>query len=293
MSGLLECVVNISEGRDGRLLSGFAESCGPLLLDLHTDGDHNRSVFTVCGPGDDVFGAVCSLSRDVVASLDIARHSGAHPRIGMLDVVPWVSLSRASEGDGWVADGPPAPAVEARDRFAVWAGAELGLPCFFYGIGGHPTLPEVRRRAWVDLAPAAGPKAPHARAGACATGARPVLVAYNLWLAEPDLASAVVVARDLRAAFEGRIRTLALEVGRSVQVSCNLIDPWIAGPGAAFDFVASRTGVQRCELVGLVPAAVLSAEPRHRWAELGLDPSATIEARLERAGLDGGRFELG
>lgn len=293
MQSLLECVVNVSEGRDTNALSRIAAACGPLLLDVHSDPDHNRSVFTICGGEADVFDAVCSLAREVVGSLDLAGHSGVHPRIGTLDVVPWVSLERDNTGRGQVADGRPAPAVGARGRFAAWAGTELALPCFLYGIGGFPELPEVRRRAWVDLHPTAGPATPHPGAGACAVGARRVLVAYNFWLAESDVAGARAVARDTRAEFAGRVRTLALEVGSSVQVSCNLIDPLVAGPGAAFDFVASRTAVERCELVGLLPAAVLDAEPRHRWRELGLDPSATIEARLERAGLDGGRFELG
>jgi hypothetical protein len=114
-----------------------------------------------------------------------------------------------------------------------------------------------------------------------------VLVAYNLWLAEDNLDRARTLARSLRSL---EVRALGLEAGRSVQVSCNLIAPWRVGPGAVFDFVASRAGVDRAELVGLVPLSVLEAEPRHRWSELGLSPSATIEARLERAGLNGGRF---
>lgn len=285
-TGLLECVVNVSEGRDHTALSRMRDSCGPFLLDVHSDADHNRSVFTLSGPRHDLFSAVCALASDVVASLDFRAHAGVHPRIGTLDVVPWVSLGR--ERGGLLADGPASESVSARGRFAAWAGSELRLPCFLYGLGGFPALPEVRRRAWVDLAPATGPSAPHPHAGACAVGARPVLVAYNVWLGEGDLAAARAIARDLRGSFDKRVRTLALQVGSRVQVSCNLIDPWTVGPGAVFDFVASRSEVGRCELVGLVPRGVLNAEPRHRWAELGIDPSVTIEARLEQAGLDGG-----
>ena len=113
----------------------------------------------------------------------------------------------------------------------------------------------------------------------------------NVWLAGEDLAAARVIARELRGSFDGRVRTLALPVGKRVQVSCNLIDPWTVGPGAVFDFVSSRSEVERCELVGLVPRGVLHAEPPHRWAELGIDPSVTIEARLEQAGLDGGSLD--
>ena len=285
-SGLLECVVNVSEGRDEATIMQLHDSCGPYLLDLHSDADHNRSVFTLGGPRDVLFDAVRALASDVVARLDFPAHSGVHPRVGTLDVVPWVSLRRTR--DGPLADGAIPESVSARIRFAAWAGSELRLPCFLYGLGGFPSLPEVRRRAWVDLAPATGPPVPHPHAGACAVGARPVLVAYNVWLAGDDLAVARAIARELRGSFDGRVRTLALPVGSRVQVSCNLIDPWAAGPGVVFDFVASRTEVEHCELVGLVPLGVLNAEPRHRWAELGIDPSMTIEARLEQAGLDGG-----
>jgi hypothetical protein len=86
------------------------------------------------------------------------------------------------------------------------------------------------------------------------------------------------------------VRTLALPVGTAIQVSCNLIAPWSFGPEAAYDAVASRTGVARAELVGLAPAALVERVPQHRWRELDLDPASTIEARLEQAGLDGGRF---
>ena len=182
-------------------------------------------------------------------------------------------------------DGPIAPSLAARDAFARWAGAELGLPCFLYG--PERSLPEVRREAWTTLAPDRGPAAPHPTAGAAAVGARPALVAYNLWLAEADVAAARRVAAQIRGP---HVRALGLAVGDCVQVSCNLIAPWQIGPGAAFDAVARRAGVARAELVGLVPLGVLEAEPRHRWPELDLNSSRTIEARLEQAGLDGGRF---
>jgi glutamate formiminotransferase len=113
-----------------------------------------------------------------------------------------------------------------------------------------------------------------------------VLVAYNLWLAHTDLSTAKQIARAIRSP---AIRALGFHVGDAVQVSCNLIDPAAVGPGALVDAVATRAEVAGTELVGLVPATVLAAEPRARWPELDLDASRTIEARLERAGLDGGR----
>ncbi|MHB1533966.1 MAG: hypothetical protein ACYC1D_05010 [Acidimicrobiales bacterium] len=279
---MIECVVNISEGRDRQVIAALSDAAGPCALDVHADPDHHRAVLTLGGPDAEVEQAVRDLAVEVVEQIDLRSHTGAHPRIGALDVVPWVSLA------GWpVGDGPFGTALEARDRFAEWAGRVLALPCFCYG--PERTLPDVRRQAWADLWPATGPHRPHRRAGAAAVGARPVLVAYNLWLAEPDLATARRLAADLRSPW---VRTLALEVGAGVQVSCNLLAPWEFGPAAAFDAVAKRAAVARAELVGLIPAGVLNRIASSRWAELDLDPSRTIEARLEQAGLDGGRFRV-
>ncbi len=283
--GLLECVINVSEGHDKQVISALVAGAGPCLLDVHSDPDHHRSVLTLAGPDEGVDQGARAVATAAVSSIDIRGHAGVHPRIGALDVVPFVHLGRQPGPGGLLADGRLSRAVEARDSFARWAARELALPCFLYG--PERTLPELRRAAWSTLAPDLGPTAPHPTAGAAAVGARPVLVAYNLWLAGPDLALARRVARSIR---RPELRALGVAAGTSVQVSCNLIAPWRVGPGAVFDAVASQAGVARAELVGLVPLSVLESEPRHRWGELGLSPSATIEARLEQAGLNGGRF---
>lgn len=276
---MIECIVNVSEGGRPDVVADLAAAAAPFLLDVHRDKYHNRSVFTVAGPVGEVPGAVMSLATATVRRLDLRHHEGAHPRIGVLDVVPWVALS------GWpVEPGPPAVAVAARDAFARWAGEVLQLPCFVYG--DERSLPELRRDAWKTLAPATGPPFPHPTAGAAAVGARPPLVAYNLWLDTPDLDRARSIAAGLRGP---AVRALGLLVGDCVQVSCNLIDPMSVGPAAVFDAVAGQSDVARAELVGLLPARVLAAIPEHRWRELDLDRSRTIEARLEQAGLDGGR----
>lgn len=287
---VLECVVNLSEGRDPRHLSLLTAAAGRQLLDVHSDPDHHRCVLTLAGDGDDVEEAVRKLASLAVTILDVSAHEGAHPRLGALDVVPWVNLVVGD--DGRLVDGPARPAVAARDRFAAWAAEHLGLPCFLYGdaspSGGGRRLPEVRRRAWRTLPPDLGPTHPHPTAGAVCVGARPALVAYNLWLAEADMVVARRVASEIRTP---SLRTLALDLRGQVQVSCNLVDPWVVGPDAAYDAVAERAEVSRAELVGLVPGGVLAAIPPSRWPELDLDASRTIEARLEQAGLDGGRFD--
>lgn len=263
---MLECVINISEGTRLDVVETIGRAAGRELLDVHTDADHNRSVLTVVGEQ-----TARAVAAATVLTLDLGRHEGVHPRIGVLDVVPFVPLGTSTLDD----------AVAARDRFARWAGDTLGVPCFVYG--PERSLPDIRRGAWTDLAPTTGPDHPHPTAGAIAVGARPVLVAYNVWLAEPDLDLARAVARDVRGP---GIRTLGLAVGDEVQVSMNLIDPLVVGPAAAYDAVADRAPVARAELVGLVPEAVLGVVDPRRWAELDLAPDRTIEARLAARGID-------
>jgi len=270
---VLECVINVSEGRRTGVVQQIAACAGDHLLDVHSDGGHHRSVVTLAGP--DVEARAFAVVAEAVRVLDLRGHQGVHPRLGVADVVPFVPLMGAT------IDG----AVAARDRFASRVARELDVPCFLYG--DDRPLPSVRRLAFTSLAPDFGPAEPHASAGACCVGARDVLVAYNVWL-EPSVPPDV--ARSIAAALRGpAVRTLALVMGDgSTQVSCNLVDPMSVGPAFVYDAVASRGPVQRAELVGLVPRAVVDALPPARWAELDLDPSRTIEARLAQAGLDGG-----
>jgi glutamate formiminotransferase len=190
-----------------------------------------------------------------------------HPRLGVVDVVPFVPLDGESM----------ASAVGARDAFAAWAASELGVPCFLYG--PERSLPEVRRRAFVDLRPDTGPPAPHPTAGACCVGARPVLVAYNVWLSTADVAVARRVAAAVRSP---ELRALGLACGDRVQVSMNLVQPLVVGPADAYDAVAALAPPAGAELVGLVPSAVLDRIPPSRWPELDLTRDRTIEARLAR-----------
>lgn len=263
------------------------------MLDLHSDLDHHRSVFTLAGPPDLVQEAIRSLARIAVEKLDLSRHDGAHPRFGVLDVVPFVPLGELRAAPGSPQGQPDmGPAIAARDTFASWAGRKLGLPCFLYGPlrgGGVRTLPEVRRGAFSSLEPDAGPRAPHPTAGAVAVGARPVLVAYNIWIDGADLA----VARKLAASLRGPlVRALGFSLASGVQVSCNLLDPVALGPAEVYDRIAAllrEAGpgntpggvIRRAELVGLIPAATVERIPPARWDELDLSPERTIEARLE------------
>jgi glutamate formiminotransferase len=149
--------------------------------------------------------------------------------------------------------------------------------------GPERSLPDVRRQAFVELRPDLGPPAPHPTAGATCVGARPVLVAYNVWLAP---GTPVDVARRVAAELRSpAVRALGLDVGGQAQVSFNLVDPAAAGPAHAYDAVAARAEVDRAELVGLVPATVLESTPAARWSTLDLDRTKTIESRLARLAL--------
>lgn len=259
---MLECVVNISEGRTRSIVDDIAATAGADLLDVHTDAHHNRAVLTVVGEA-----APRAVTQEAVRRLDLRRHQGVHPRMGVVDVVPFVPLRHAELRE----------AIAARDRYARWIAQRLHVPAFVYG--PERGLPEVRRRAFRDLAPLAGPAWPHPRAGAVAVGARPPLVAWNVYLAGSSLQDAKRIAAAVRGP---GVQALGLAVGHEVQVSMNLIAPNSIGPGEAWDLVVERASIARAELVGLVPEAVLERTPAARWSQLDLSHDRTIESRLER-----------
>lgn len=226
-------------------------------------------MLTLAGP--DVEDAAFAVVAEAVTSIDLREHTGVHPRLGAADVVPFVPLAGSTLDD----------AVAARDRVARRISDSLGVPCLAYG--PNRTLPDVRRHGADEVVA-------HPTAGICCVGARTVLVAYNLWLAPPaDLDEARRIASQIRSP---SLRTLGLQVGDQVQVSCNLIDPSTTGPDAAFDAVSALAEVQRAELVGLLPRTALDAIAERRWPQLDLATSKTIEARLSQAGLDGGSFRV-
>ena len=288
---LAECVVNLSEGRDPRTIAAVAASAGPALIDRHTDAEHNRSVLTLAGSLTSVEAAVRAVAVATVDLVDLTHHAGAHPRLGSLDVVPFVAL--APRGSGGASAAAVGAVLEARDRFAGWAADRLELPCFLYG--PERSLPDVRRTAFRTLEPSTGPARPHATAGAAAVGVRPPLVAYNVWIGPPPTAdasagrsAALAAARAVATGVRGPgVRSLGLAVGPGAQVSLNLIDTAVAPPDLVYDRVVEGVAalgcpVLRAELVGLIPADVLESVPQHRWAELDLAEDRTIEARLGR-----------
>ena len=257
---VLECVVNVSEGMDLSVLRTLSEAVGDDLLDVHHDADHHRSVFTMVGTE-----APRRLARRAIELVDLSRHAGVHPRVGAVDVVPFVPLAPSTFDD----------ALTARDEFARFAAEELGVPCFLYG--PERSLPDIRRRAFTGLEPDVGPDVPHPSAGAMCVGARSILIAYNVWLASDDVNVAKAIAREVRSP---SVRALGLSVGSWTQVSMNLIAPEVTGPEDVYDAIIARAPVLRAELVGLAPSRTLASINRNRWKELDLSPERTIESRV-------------
>ncbi len=262
---MLECVVNVSEGRDEVVLGHLSEACSGSLLDVHFDGFHNRSVFTLCGVG--VEEDARRLSLAAAQLLDIRFHHGLHPRLGVVDVVPFVPLFGAAMEE----------AVAARDRYAAWFGRELNAPAFLYG--PEISLPEVRRTAFAGLSPTFGPERPHPRLGAVCVGARPLMVALNFIVAG-DLETAKSVSRRLRSS---AVRTLTFDLGGRYQVSMNLIEPVTVGPVEIYEAASVLVEIEEVELVGLVPAAALADRSALILARMGIDQTRTIEYRVDAA----------
>lgn len=285
---MLECVVNISEGRRPDVVAAIVAGCGPALLDVHTDPDHHRSVLTLAGPAEELAEAALALTRRAVELIDLSVHAGVHPRLGAVDVVPFVPLAP---------DGTDRAAAVAR-RWGERAAAEIGIPVFLYGDADPAgrSLPDLRRTAFRERRPDFGPPMPHPTAGGLAVGARPVLVAVNCELdggpgtgLAADLAAARAVARAVRERDGGLpgVRALGFILASKsrAQVSMNLVDLPATGVETACEAVrreAERHGrsVTAVELVGLLPAAELARCSREflNWARL--TPDRTIEGRL-------------
>ena len=265
----------------------MAAACGPVLLDLHTDHDHHRSVLTLAGSGPEVLEAGLALARAAVERIDLSAHSGVHPRLGAVDVVPFVPLA-PSTMDG---------AADAARAWGERAAAALDVPVFLYGAADpeRRSLPDVRRTAFKGRRPDFGPAEPHPTAGAMAVGARPVLVAVNCELAagpgglDEDVAVARTVARQVRERDGGlpgvRALGFALESKSRAQISMNLTDLAATGVEAACEAVrraAIELGgdVTAVELVGLLPAAELERCSGEFLAWSRLSQDQTIETCL-------------
>ena len=288
----LESVPNFSEGRDPEAIAALenALSRPGRLLDVHTDWDHHRSVFTIVGSGDDLVETLAAGISTAAERIDLRRHEGAHPRIGAADVVPLVPLRPEDE---------PA-AREAALALAEQVGDDLGLPVFFYGRltddrrepaffrrGGSEELQ--RRIDSGELVPDRGPATLHPTAGGVLIGVRRPLIAFNVNLRGATMEAAREIAalvRERDGGFPG-VRALGLDLPNAglVQVSMNVTD-WEAAAlhtmGATIVAEAETRGaeVAGSELVGLMPAGAAVAAAGSLLRIEGFDSRHVLELRL-------------
>lgn len=265
----LVAVPNVSEGSDRSAVERIGRAFAPAtLLDVHSDPDHGRSVFTLAAAQGTLADGLVSGAAAALAAVDLAGHAGLHPFVGALDVMPVVYLDEERRGAAC------AEVLAAAGR----VGAELEVPVVLYG--ELATHPERRERAWLrkggwraladrietgEVVPDFGPRRAHPTGGVILATARPPLIAFNVELAEDDLDLARDVAARIRESGGGLmgVRAIGLRVaGRGrVQVSTNVHDHRATPLGAVVEAVRRHAEVAEAELVGLAPAAAFDGFP--------------------------------
>jgi len=271
---LIECVPNVSEGRRPETVAAMANAIrnvnGVRLLDHSSDASHNRSVFTLAGDAASVEAAVLALAERAIAAIDLRTHRGEHPRIGAVDVVPFVPIEGVTMAE----------CVALAKKVGAEIAARFNVPVFLYeeaaSSPARKNLEDIRRGEFEglaakmrapDWAPDFGPAAPHASAGATVVGARMPLIAYNINLATDRLDVAKKIAAAIRQSSGGfryvKAAGFRLEDRGIVQVSMNLTNYEKTPIFRVFETVrreAARYGVAilGSEIVGLVPSAALT-----------------------------------
>ncbi len=272
---VIECVPNVSEGRRPEIVAAMADAIrgvsGARLLDHSSDASHNRSVFTLAGDAAAVESAVLALVERAVADIDLRTHRGEHPRIGAVDVIPFVPIEGVTMAD----------CVELAKKVGAEIARRFNVPVYLYEDAAtnpaRKNLEDIRRGEFEGLsakmrapewAPDFGPAAPHATAGAIVVGARMALIAYNINLATDRLDVAKKIAAAIRHSSGGfryvKAAGFRLEGRGIVQVSMNLTNYEKTPIFRVFEAVkreAARYGVSilESEIVGLLPSAALTA----------------------------------
>jgi glutamate formiminotransferase len=297
---VIECVPNVSEGRRREIVQAIADAIaavpGVRLLDHSSDPAHNRSVFTLAGDAAGVEQAVLALVDRAVAAIDLRAHRGEHPRLGAVDVVPFVPIDGVTMAD----------CVELARRVGAAVAERFAIPVYLYeeaaSSPARKNLEDIRRGEFEGLAakmaspgwaPDFGPDRPHPSAGATVIGARMPLIAYNINLATDRLDVAKKIAAAIRHSSGGfryvKAMGIALEGRGVVQVSMNLTNYEKTPIFRVFDVVcreAARYGVSvlESEIVGLVPAGALTDAAAHYLQLAGFSKDQVLENRLQASG---------
>ncbi|MGZ8528196.1 MAG: glutamate formimidoyltransferase [Candidatus Limnocylindrales bacterium] len=296
MARLVESVPNFSEGRRSdvvdRLAAAVVGTRGVLLLDRTSDASHNRTVLTMAGEAGAVTAALEATMAVAVEAIDMEVQRGAHPRIGAVDVVPFVPLGDTTMDD----------CIELARAFAARIADRFAIPVYLYARAAtrpdRVKLADVRRGQYEglrdeiagdpDRRPDFGPARTHPRAGAVAVGARPFLIAYNINLASTDLELARRIARTVRESGGGLLAVQAngfrLDDPECAQVSMNLLDFAVSPLWRVWEAVEAEAGaagveLAESELIGLAPLAALVAVADH----IGASADDPIEERLAAA----------
>ena len=297
---IIECIPNVSEGRRPEVIAQMAQAIrsvpGVRLLDVSSDASHNRSVFTMAGDAEPVATAVLALFERAVADIDLRTHTGEHPRLGAVDVVPFVPI------DGVTMEACVALATRVADEVAK----RFGVPVYLYEEASanlaRKNLEDIRRGEFEGLeakmrtdgwTPDFGPQAPHPSAGAAVIGARMPLIAYNINLNTNRLDVAKKIAAGIRQSSGGYryVKAAGFSLGDRgiVQVSMNLTNYEKTPIFRVFETVkreAERYGVSilESEIVGLVPAAALNAAAEYYLQIAGFKPDQVLENKLRSEG---------
>lgn len=295
---MIEFIPNVSEGRRPEVVDALFRALtappGIRTLNRTSDAAHNRTVFTVAGTADALAAGALALLGAAIRLIDLRTHQGVHPRLGAVDVMPFVPL-----GDTAMRE-----CVALARRVASEAASRFGLPVFLYeeaaASPARRRLEDIRRGEFEGLAakladpawtPDFGPARPHPTAGALVVGARRVLIAFNVNLATPRLEIARRVAAKVRERDGGlpgvKALGLALEDRGIVQVSMNLTDYSRTPPAVAFAAVqreALALGVEvlESELIGLIPQGALAGTSAHALRLTGFTDDQILEVRLAR-----------
>lgn len=293
----IECVPNISEGRRTDVIDALAETLravpGLRVLDVQSDATHNRSVFTLAGTAEGLSAGIPKLFEGSIAAIDLRTQKGAHPRIGAVDVVPFIPIDGVTM----------AACVALAKAIAADVAARFGLPVYLYEEASadpaRKNLEDIRRGEFEGLAakmalpawaPDFGPALPHVSAGASVIGARMPLIAYNINLATNRLDVAKKIAAAIRMSSGGLRFVKALGIPLAdrgiVQVSINLTNYEQTPLYRVFDLVkreAERYGVQvlESEIVGLVPSAALTQTAEYFLRLEGFSSAQILEKKLE------------
>lgn len=293
MARLLECALNFSEGRREDVIYAIvAAAKGVRVLDVSSDKDHNRTVLTFVGAPEAITEAAFCVSAKAVELIDMNQHQGAHPRMGAVDVIPFVPLGQATMEE----------VVAVARQVGRRLGEELGIPVYLYEEAAtrpqRRNLANVRRGEYEGLPqklanpewkPDFGPDRPHPTAGATAVGARIYLVAYNVNLGTSDGRIAKAIARALRAKTGGLQNVKALGVTLQernlAQVTMNIVDPFQTPLYRVLEMVrieAARYGVPvvGSEIVGLVPLTVILETARYYLQLENFQDDQVLETKL-------------